>query len=98
MPLARALVAAGNPVRVVLRAAVDDPAAWAGSGAELRTGDPDRIATLMDALAAVTVVCWLMGDEPVPELHDSRLAMLCAKLVDTPVRGLRVRGVGQRAA
>ena len=47
----------------------------------------------MDALAGVTVVCWLMGTasgDParVAALHDGRLRMLWEKLVDTPVRGV----------
>ena len=39
----------------------------------------------------MTVVCWLMGTIPVPELHEGRLRMLWEKLVDTPVRGRRLR-------
>ena len=47
----------------------------------------------MDALAGVTVLCWLMGTatgppEQVAALHDGRLRMLWEKLVDTPVRGV----------
>ena len=42
----------------------------------------------MDALAGVTVVCWLFGDVPDPDLHGGRLRMLFEKLVDTPVRGV----------
>jgi hypothetical protein len=67
--------------------------AIAAAGAEPYVGDPDRVATLMDALAGVTIVCWLMGTargdpERVASLHDGRLRMLCEKLVDTPVRGV----------
>jgi hypothetical protein len=40
----------------------------------------------------VTVVCWLMGRLPVPELHGGRLRMLWEKLVDTPVRGVLYEG------
>jgi hypothetical protein len=40
----------------------------------------------------VTVVCWLMGTLPVPELHAGRLRMLWEKLVDTPVRGVVYEG------
>jgi hypothetical protein len=85
--LARELVAAGHTVRGTTR----DPARAAAireAGAEPYVGDPDRIGTLMDALAGVTVVCWLMGTLPVPELHGGRLRMLWEKLVDTPVRGV----------
>jgi hypothetical protein len=67
-------------------------AAIAAAGAEPYVGDPDRIGTLMDALQSVTVVCWLMGTLPVPELHGGRLRMLWEKLVDTPVRGVLYEG------
>ena len=58
--LARELVAAGHAVRGTTR----DPArvgAIAAAGAEPYVGDPDRIATLMEAIAGVTVVAWLLG-------------------------------------
>jgi nucleoside-diphosphate-sugar epimerase len=90
--LARDLRAAGHAVRGTTR----DPArtaAIAAAGAEPYVGDPDRVATLMEALGGVTVVCWLMGTatgdpERVAALHDGRLRMLWEKLVDTPVRGV----------
>jgi anti-anti-sigma factor len=90
--LARELRAAGHAVRGTTR----DPertAAIAACGAEPYVGDPDRIATLMEALTGVTVLCWLMGSatgdpERVAALHDGRLRMLWEKLVDTPVRGV----------
>jgi len=85
--LARELVAAGHAVRGTTR----DPArteAIAAAGAEPYVGDPDRIGTLMGALAGVTVVCWLFGRVPDPDLHGGRLRMLLFKLVDTPVRGV----------
>lgn len=89
--LAGELVAAGHAVRGTTR----DPAhaeAIRAAGAEPYVGDPDRIGTLMEALAGVTVVCWLMGTLPVPELHAGRLRMLWEKLVDTPVRGVLYEG------
>ena len=85
--LARELVASGHVVRGTTR----DPAradAIAAAGAEPYVGDPDRIGTLMDALVGVTVVCWLLGRVPDPDLHRGRLRMLFEKLVDTPVRGV----------
>ena len=90
--LARDLRAAGHAVRGTTR----DPArsgAIAAAGAEPYVGDPDRIATLMEGLSGVTIVCWLRGAargdaDQVAALHDGRLRMLCEKLVDTPVRGL----------
>jgi hypothetical protein len=85
--LAAELKAGGHAVRGTTR----DPArvdAIAAAGAEPYVGDPDRIGTLMGALAGVTVVCWLLGRVPEPELHGGRLRMLFEKLVDTPVRGV----------
>lgn len=89
--LARELRAAGHAVRGTTR----DPAKTAAiseAGAEPYVGDPDRIATLMDALTGVTVVVWLMGRVDAPDLHDGRLRMLFEKLVDTPVRGVVYEG------
>jgi uncharacterized protein YbjT (DUF2867 family) len=85
--LAAQLRAAGHAVRGTTR----DPAradAIAAAGAEPYVGDPDRIGTLMGALTGVTVVCWLLGGVPDPDLHGGRLRMLFEKLVDTPVRGV----------
>lgn len=90
--LAAALIAEGHAVRGTSR----DPVtleAVASIGAEPALADPDRIGTLMEALAGVTVVCWLLGTatgepEPVRELHDGRLRMLFERVVDTPVRGV----------
>jgi uncharacterized protein YbjT (DUF2867 family) len=89
--LARELVAAGHAVRGTTRSP-EHTAAIAETGAEPYVGDPDRIATLMEALTGVTIVCWLMGTIPVPELHEGRLRMLMEKLVDTPVRGVVYEG------
>lgn len=85
--LARDLVAAGHAVRGTTR----DPRGLefiSATGAEAVIADPDRIATLMDSLAAVTIVVWMLATAEADELHDGRLRMLCEKLVDTPVRGL----------
>jgi nucleoside-diphosphate-sugar epimerase len=89
--LAAELVAAGHAVRGTTRSQADAGTIRA-AGAEPYVGDPDRIGTLMDALAGVTIVCWLMGTIPVPELHEGRLRMLWEKLVDTPVRGVVYEG------
>jgi 3-hydroxyisobutyrate dehydrogenase-like beta-hydroxyacid dehydrogenase len=94
--LARELVAAGHAVRGTTR----DPGrvdAISALGAEAFVGDPDRIGTLMEALAGVTVVAWLLGSavgDGAADLHAGRLRMLCEKLVDTPVRGLLYEGAG----
>jgi uncharacterized protein YbjT (DUF2867 family) len=89
--LAAELRAAGHAVRGTTRDPAHSPAI-AAAGAEPYVGDPDRIGTLMDALHSVTVVCWLMGTLPVPDLHGGRLRMLWEKLVDTPVRGVLYEG------
>ena len=67
------------------------------AGAETFVGDPDRVGTLMEAIAGVTIVVWLLGSaagERAEELHAGRLRMLCEKLVDTHVRGLVYEGAG----
>ena len=89
--LAASLVEAGHAVRGTTRSQANAEAIRA-AGAEPYIGDPDRIGTLMDALSGVTIVCWLMGTIPVPELHEGRLRMLWEKLVDTPVRGVVYEG------
>jgi uncharacterized protein YbjT (DUF2867 family) len=92
--LARELTAAGHAVRGTTRdgARAD---AIAATGAEPFVADPDRIATLMGALAGVTVVCWLMGSIP---LDRGRERMLFEKLVDTPVRGVVYEGSSPQLA
>ena len=65
-------------------------------GAEPYVGDPDRIATLMDALAGDDGRVLADGQraDVAATLHDGRLRMLCEKLVDTPVRGLVYEAAG----
>lgn len=89
--LAAELRAAGHAVRGTTRAPARTELI-AAAGAEPYVGDPDRVATLMEALRGVTVVCWLMGTVPVADLHGGRLRMLWEKLVDTPVRGVVYEG------
>jgi uncharacterized protein YbjT (DUF2867 family) len=94
--LARELVAVGHAVRGTTRSPARSEAI-AATGAEPYVGDPDRIATLMDALAGVTIVCWLLGSaegERAADLHAGRLRMLWEKLVDTPVRGVVYEAAG----
>jgi hypothetical protein len=62
------------------------------AGAEAVVADPDRVGTLAPALAGVAVVCVLLGSaagspEALAALHGDRLAMLLARVIDTPVRG-----------
>ena len=85
--LAAALRADGHAVRGTTRGAHVD--AIKAAGAEPYVGDPDRIATLMDALHGVTIVVWLSAGLDIPE---GRLRMFFEKLVDTPVRGVVYEG------
>ena len=89
--LARKLRGTGHAVRGTTRGA--HVAEIAATGAEPYVGDPDRIATLMEALHGVTIVCWLTGTVADGDLHAGRLRMLWEKLVDTPVRGVVYEGM-----
>jgi uncharacterized protein YbjT (DUF2867 family) len=92
--LARRLAAAGHVVRGTTR----DRARAAeieAAGAEAVVADPDRLATLVPALAGVSALCWLLGSaEGSPDLHDARLRTLLERLVDTPVRGVVYEAAG----
>jgi hypothetical protein len=92
--LATELCAAGHAVRGTTRGA--HTAEIAAAGAEPYVGDPDRVATLMDALHGVTIVCWLTGT--IEDLDTGRLRMLLEKLVDTGVRGFVHEGPGEAIA
>ncbi|HVE67870.1 MAG TPA: NAD(P)H-binding protein [Solirubrobacteraceae bacterium] len=92
--LARELAGAGHAVRGTTR----DPArfeAIAAAGAEPVRADPDRVGTLVAALAGVTVVVRLLAGVEDPELHGPRLRALLEKLVDTPVRAYVHERVGE---
>jgi hypothetical protein len=91
--LARELRGAGHAVRGTTRGA--HVAEIAETGAEPYVGDPDRIATLMEALHGVTIVCWLMGGIELPE---TRVQMFWEKIVDTGVRGVVHEGPGEAIA
>jgi glycine/D-amino acid oxidase-like deaminating enzyme len=88
--LARELRAEGHAVRGTTREE-GRREAIAASGAEPWVADPDRVVTLMPALAQVTVVCWLLGAAAGPsaaDVHGPRLRMALEKMVDTPVRAV----------
>jgi nucleoside-diphosphate-sugar epimerase len=96
--LGAALGASGHAVRGTTRS----PARLTDletAGIEGVIADPDRLGTLVPALAGVTVVCWLMGSaEDSPEVHGPRLSSLMEHLVDTPVRGLVYEAAGNADA
>ena len=94
LALGGALVEAGHAVRGTTRSS-KRPTGLEAAGIEGVVADPDRLATLVPALAGVTVVCWLMGSAAgSPEVHGDRLQTLMEHLVDTPVRGLVYEGAG----
>jgi Trk K+ transport system NAD-binding subunit len=71
-----------------------------GAGIEAVVADPDRAATILDHIADVTVVHWLMGSalgepEVIAAIHGPRLERVLEKLVDTPVRGFVYEGAGR---
>jgi uncharacterized protein YbjT (DUF2867 family) len=92
--LARALVAQGHAVRGTTRSR-EHFAAIAAAGAEPVLADPDRVGTLVGALAGVAVVVRLLANVDDDELHGPRLRALLEKLVDTPVRAYVHEVVGE---
>jgi hypothetical protein len=101
--LARELSSAGFAVRGTTRAR-ERLGEIEASGAEGVLADPNRVATLVNALDHVSVVCLLLGSAKgssaqVAALHGTRLDMLLTKLVDTTARGVvyEARGTVDRA-
>ncbi len=91
--LAAALIADGHAVRGTTRDAART-AAIEESGGEAVVADPDRLGTLMTALAGVSAICWLMGGADAPALNGERLETFTERLVDTHVRGLVYEAAG----
>ena len=96
--LAAAVIEDGHVVRETTRSG-DHVDGNESTGAEAGVADPDRLGTLMPALAGVSVVCWLMGSatgspDAVAALHGPRLQSMVEALVDTPVRGLVYEAAG----
>jgi NADP-dependent 3-hydroxy acid dehydrogenase YdfG len=86
--LARALAAEGHAVRGTTREQ-SRLADIEAAGAEALVANPDRLATVTEAIVSVSVVCWLMGTAAgADQLHGPRLASMLEHIVDTPVRGL----------
>jgi hypothetical protein len=96
--MGRRLVTAGWLVRGTTRSAgaTEDIVA---AGLEAAVADPDQGASILDQVADVTLVFWLMGSatgrpEAVGALHGPRLERVLEKLVDTPVRGFVYEAAG----
>ena len=87
LDLARGLIAEGHAVRAVTPDESARPAVEA-TGAECWIGDPDVVGTLRYALENATLLLWLLADDPRPELHTDRLAMMLERTIDTTVRGI----------
>jgi nucleoside-diphosphate-sugar epimerase len=69
------------------------------AGLEPAIADPDRPGTLLELVADVAVVHWLMGSasgepELLAEIHGPRLERLLERLVETPVRGFVYEAAG----
>jgi uncharacterized protein YbjT (DUF2867 family) len=66
-------------------------AAIEATGIEPALADPERPATVLDLVADVAAVYWLLGSargepENLEAIHGSRLERLLERLVETPVR------------
>jgi uncharacterized protein YbjT (DUF2867 family) len=69
------------------------------AGIEPARADPEKPGTILDLVADVTVVLWLLGSargskEELEAIHGPRLEGLLERLVDTPVRGFVYEGAG----
>ena len=96
--LGRALREDGWEVRGTTRAP-DRAGEIEAVGIEAAVADPNRVGTVLDHVADVTVVAWLLGSaagdpETVEAIHGPRLERLLEELVDTPVRGFVYEGAG----
>ncbi|MGI9557063.1 MAG: hypothetical protein ACR2N5_03885 [Solirubrobacterales bacterium] len=96
--LGRSLLAEGWEVRGTSRS-VGGLNEIAAAGLEAAEADPERPGTVLDLVADVTVLVWLLGSAAGPRneveaIHGPRLASLLEKLVDTPVRGFAYEASG----
>ena len=63
------------------------------AGPEGVVADPDRVGTVLEHVADVTVVVWALGGASgpsAPDVNGPRLERILERLVDTPVRGFVV--------
>jgi voltage-gated potassium channel Kch len=96
LELARRLTGDGHAVRFVTRNEDFVPEIQQAGG-EAYLGDPDRVGSLRYALDNVTVLLWLLGPAPDPDLHGSRLTMMMERTIDTTVRGMVYEGTAPGA-
>jgi hypothetical protein len=69
------------------------------AGIEGAVADPDLAGTVLDLVADVAVVVWLLGsaegdDAAVEAVHGPRLERILEKLVDSPVRAFLYEATG----
>ena len=96
--LGRSLLDRGWQVRGTTRS-LDGLAAIESAGIEAVVADPDRIATVVDHIADVALIYWLLGSatgEPdeLAALHGPRLERMLEEIVDTPVRAFVYEAFG----
>ena len=73
--------------------------ALTASGLQGEVADPDRVGTVLDEIADVALVYWLMGTATgegasVAAIHGPRLERFMEEIVDTPVRGVVYEAAG----
>jgi uncharacterized protein YbjT (DUF2867 family) len=96
--LARELHTIGHAVRGTTRNP-EHAAQIEAAGAEPFIADPDRIGTIIPALAGVTVMCLLLGSatgtpQHLEALHTTRLEMLLQRTIDTTIHGVLYEATG----
>lgn len=96
--LGERLLAQGWAVRGTSRSEAGR-AAIEAVGIEAAAADPAWPGTILDLVADVAAVYWLMGsaeggEEELDALHGDRLEHLLARLVDTPVRSFVYEAAG----
>jgi hypothetical protein len=67
--------------------------ALTAAGLPGHVADPDRVGTVLDEIADVALVFWLMGTatgerDSVAAIHGPRVERFMEEIVDTPVRGV----------
>ena len=89
--LGRELLAGGWAVRGTTRRE-DEARAISESGIEAVVADPDHVWTVLEQVADVALIFWLLGSargDPaqLAAIHGARLERILEQIVDTPVRG-----------
>jgi nucleoside-diphosphate-sugar epimerase len=97
--LAASLVADGWQVRGTTRLP-DHRGAIDRSGADAVIADPERPGSILDQVADVAIIVWLLGSaigepEAIAAVHGPRLERVLEKLVDSPVRGFVYEAAGR---